>query len=108
MDERQRNPDVERLERDSFVVLQHAYNWQSEDGRRLSAWVIGSDLGLSPGDCTAIIGQLAFQGYLTWSGSGPGLRISPLGIDYVERLAGRRRSVRFGPEVPKIIAALGC
>jgi hypothetical protein len=93
-----RDAELERLERDSFVYLQHVYTISERDpAARQSGSRMNKDLGFTPDRGAMLLDHLIGTGYL--AGHGPMISITPEGVDYIERLAWRRRSVRAaGPE----------
>lgn len=53
------------------------------------------DLGFPHAHADVVIGSLAQEGYIVRKGPGECYELTARGIDYVERGARRRRSVRF-------------
>jgi hypothetical protein len=94
-DERGRSPQVERLERDSFILLQHVYTLTGANcGAPVNAGRAGADLGFAQEETSRLVWYLSWVGYMKESAAGPHLSIAEEGIDYLERGAGRRHSVR--------------
>ena len=93
--DRDRDFAVEREERNTFVLLQHAYTLAEADPEvRLSGWHLGDALGLPREEAGRLIRHLVWHGYLEERGAGPEVSVTPQGVDYIERLAWRRQSVR--------------
>ena len=96
-----RSAEVERLERDSFILLQHAYTVTGATaGRPVNATRLGHDLGFAEDEASRLINYLNWVGYLKESAAGPHLSLAPEGIEYLEERAGRRHSVRAPPDQP--------
>ena len=94
-----REPEVERLERDSFILLQHVYTVTGADPEiPVNGSRVGIDLGFAPEEASRLIHYLHWIGYMNESASGPHLSLAPEGIDYLEHRAGRRHSVRADSE----------
>ena len=90
-----RSPEVERLERDSFILLQHAYTVTGATaGLPVNGTRLGHDLGFAEDEASRLINYLNWIGYLKESAAGPHLSLAPEGIEYLEHRAGRRHSVR--------------
>lgn len=99
--EREPSRDQERRERESFVVLQHAYTLSDADPSASLPYArLGEDLGFAEPHFGDLVAHLVGVGYLARVGAGSLLSITPAGIDYIERLAWRRRSVRTAPQRP--------
>lgn len=83
----------EQRERASFVVLQHLHSLASAGEERCFPSRIAADLGFSRDETEALVAHLIRGGYL---GGGPGCdaELSDRGKEYIERVAGRRHSVR--------------
>ena len=95
---RGRDYQAERRERDSFVLLQHVYTVTEGSptevvrGRR-----IAEELCFANDEIGELIEHLVRVGYFSrCSGDGDPISITPLGAEYIERLAWRRRTVREG------------
>ncbi len=96
-----RRPEVERLERDSFILLQHVY---TVTGARpdvpVNAARVGNDLGFAEDETSRLVGYLNWIGFMKESAAGPHLSLAREGIEYLERRAGRRHSVRADVDIP--------
>ena len=92
---RDRQPEVERLERDSFILLQHVY---TVTGARpdvpVNAARVGIDLGFAEEETSRLVRYLNWVGYMKESAAGPHLSLAEEGIEYLESKARRRHSVR--------------
>lgn len=96
-----RSPEIERLERDSFILLQHVYTVTSATpGAPVNGTRVGLELGFAPDEASRLINYLNWVGYMKQSAADPHLTIAPDGIDYLERDAGRRHSVRAPADQP--------
>lgn len=97
-----RRPEVERLERDSFILLQHVYTVTGADPEvPVSAAHVGAQLGFAEDESARLVRYLSWIGFMKESAAGPHLALAPEGIHYLEHGAGRRRSVRADEkEVP--------
>ena len=93
--ERVRDVAVEERERISFILLQHVYSLACEGYGLLVPAKIALDLALPPEEMVQIIAHLTYQGFLEWEGTGRPVAISQKGVDYIEHLAHRRRSLRL-------------
>jgi Mn-dependent DtxR family transcriptional regulator len=92
---RQRNLMMEKLERDSFVFLQHMYTLSDGAPERVTAWErVAADLQFPRQHAHRIVEHLSTAELLR---SPDGLRVwlTELGCDYIERLAWRRNTVRI-------------
>lgn len=93
--EQGRQPEVERLERDSFILLQHVYTVTGADpAAPVNGSRVGMELGFAPDESSRLIHYLHWVGFMKESASGPHLSLAPEGIEYLEHRAGRRQSVR--------------
>lgn len=93
---RMRDYEVERRERESFILLQHAYTLAEANPEAiLSGAHMVDDLGFARDAGLRLIEHLVREGYFTDHGTGPRISISRQGIEYIERFAWRRRSIRF-------------
>lgn len=93
---RMRDYEAERRERESFILLQHAYTLaEGSPEATLSGAQMADALGLPQDEARRLIEHLVWEGYFTDLGAGPRISIARQGIEYIERLAWRRRSVRF-------------
>lgn len=94
--QRKRDPEEEERERSRFVLLQHAATLAEADptvalpGERL--W---RDLGFPLSEGMPLIRDLVQAGYLVDRGPGPQVSLAPRALDYLERRAGRRRTLRL-------------
>lgn len=102
--ERMRDPTAEESERLSFVILQHVYSLDSlsdaasdEAAGSLLVGRIAADLALPAGRVVEILAHLTYAEFLSWAGTGRSVRITAKGVEYIERLAHRRRSLRVVP-----------
>ncbi len=98
-DERQA---LRRLERESFILLQHAYTLAQDDSTGgVNPHRLSNDLCFGDVETERLVRYLSWLGYLRESPTGPHLVLSPSGVEYLEHACGRRRSVRAGSrEVP--------
>ncbi|HEX6925683.1 MAG TPA: hypothetical protein VF167_09635 [Longimicrobiaceae bacterium] len=88
-------PEVQRLERDSFILLQHAYAVTGScPGRPVNPARLGAELGFDEEETSRLVNYLSWIGYLKESTMGPHLFLANEGIEYLEAGAGRRRTVR--------------
>jgi hypothetical protein len=91
----ERPPERERLERDSFILLQHAYTLTGADPSvPVNPMRLGCELGFAHNETSRLVRYLSWVGYLKESAAGPHLALAPEGIDYLERGARRRHTVR--------------
>ena len=93
--ERARDHALEEKERISFILLQHVYSLACEGQGVLVPSKIASDLALPAAEVVQLIAHLTYQGFLEWEGTGRPVGISQKGVDYIERLAHRRRTLRL-------------
>lgn len=106
---RESSPDerqaLRRLERESFILLQHAYTLaQGDSPCGVNPHRLSCDLCFDDVETERLVRYLSWLGYLRESPTGPHLVLSPLGIEYLEHACGRRRSVRAGSrEVPPLL-----
>lgn len=88
-------PEVQRLERDSYILLQHAYTLTGADPAvPVNATRLGADLGFAESETSRLVRYLSWIGYLKESAAGPHLALAEEAIEYLEEGAGRRHSVR--------------
>lgn len=93
---RKRNPTEERHERDRFVLLQHIYTLtQATPGTLLPERRIWEALAFSETEALPLLKSLRWAGYLEEDVGGFRIGVTRKGIDYIERHAGRRQSVRL-------------
>jgi hypothetical protein len=84
-----------REERLRYEVLEALYRKsQGESGRVMRVAEFGDGLRMWPEELFRGVEFLDRHGYLTYHGAGPEVSITPKGIDYLERTAARRRSIR--------------
>ena len=96
-----RQPELERLERDSFILLQHVYTVTGADPAvAVNGSRVGQELGFAEEEASRLIHYLNWVGYMKQSAAGPHLSIAPGGVEYLEREAGRRHSVRAPTDQP--------
>ena len=96
-----RHPDLERLERDSFILLQHVYTVTGADPAvAVNRSRVGQELGFAEEESSRLIHYLNWVGYMKQSAAGPHLSIARDGVEYLEREAGRRHSVRAPADQP--------
>ena len=91
--DQKRDPDKERLERASYVVLQHICTLADETQEELSARRITADLGLGDQEALAVLRRLSDAHMIQWDGMDD-VSCRWEGREYLERRAGRRHSVR--------------
>jgi hypothetical protein len=98
-DGRERDLDLERRERESFIVLQYVYTLTDASADvSVPCARIAADLGYRESGCGELIEHLVYVGHLAWVRPGLTISITPGGIEYIQQLAWRRRSVRLPPE----------
>ena len=90
---RERNVAAERRERERYVILQHLHSLEKETAG-MSVRKIAGDLGFPHCSAEVIVEHLITTGYLVCTPGIPCIRTSRRGAEYIERLAGRRRSLR--------------
>ena len=93
--ERLRDPAAEERERISFILLQHVYSLACEGQGLLVPSRIAADLALPSAQVLQLLSHLTYEGFLEWDGTGQPVGISQKAIDYIDRLALRRRSLRL-------------
>ena len=93
--ERVRDRATEEKERIGFILLQHVYTLACEGQGLLIPTRIAADLALGVDEVVQLVTHLADEGFLEWEGMGRPVGIAPKGVDYIERLALRRRSLRL-------------
>ncbi len=87
--------EAKRKERLGFIVLQHIHTLTDEAAGALLPELIATDLAINLGETRELLTALVDQGFVAWDG-GNGTALSTReGANYVLRVAGRRRSVRF-------------
>lgn len=91
---RMREYQAEQRERDSFVLMQHVYTLtDGTAGQTISGARAGDYLCFRAAETTELIQHLARCGYLEQHYEDM-ISITSMGIEYIERLAWRRRSAR--------------
>ena len=96
MEERIWRQEVHATERDSYIVLLHLYTLtELAPVLCLAADRLVRDLGLPESRAEKIVRGLLDSEYVEYCGSGQGLVLTAKGVRYIEREAGRRRSVRL-------------
>jgi hypothetical protein len=97
---RDRDRDGEIEDRDRYVILLHLYTIsQTGPVGHLGIERIASDLGLLEVRCIALLRSLESGGYIAHT-FGDRVTVTTRGCEYIEKLAGRRRSLRMRPERP--------
>jgi Mn-dependent DtxR family transcriptional regulator len=91
---RSRDLAAEENERISFILLQHVYSLATEEAETLVIGRVASDLGLLPEQVVHLVAHLTYAGFLSWEGTSRPIGITDKGIDFIEKLAHRRRSIR--------------
>jgi hypothetical protein len=85
-------------DRDRFIILLHLYNIRDfESPTSLTAERLMRDLGFAADRTEHLVRSLIFSEFLEYSGHGQGLDLTRAAIKYIEKEAGRRRSVRLLP-----------
>ena len=101
-------PEVQRLERDSFILLQHAYTVTEADPCvPVNAARLGAELGFAEAEVCRLVDYLSWVGYLKQSAAGPHLSLASEGIHYLEEGAGRRQTVRASEAAPLLPVFIG-
>lgn len=91
-----RNAYLEGKERERFRFLQQVYGLAGRSGGgAVLCSRLADQLGFLRMDAAGLIEDLVQGGYLAYTSRGPSVTITDQGVRYLERLAGRRRSVRF-------------
>jgi Mn-dependent DtxR family transcriptional regulator len=89
-----RDYEAEQRERKSFILLQHVYTiTEADPGRTVVGSTIARDLGFGESEARELIEHLGGLGYFEMH-SDRELGMSTKAIEYIERLAWRRHSVR--------------
>jgi hypothetical protein len=77
-----RRPEVERLERDSFILLQHVYTMTGASPEvPVNAARVGIDLGFAEEETSRLVRYLNWVGFMKESAAGPHLSLAEEGID---------------------------
>jgi predicted transcriptional regulator len=85
-------------ERLRYTVLQSIYRRVGTDcAATITASQIGAELSIGYEELFRTISALAQHGFLFEVAEGPRVCITPRGIRYIEKAAGRRMSVRLTP-----------
>lgn len=93
--ERSRREEAEREERERYRVLAWIYQVVGEDcDTTAQAEEVADDLALPREDVVRAVAHLARQGYLQRPGAGSRVCLTEQGLEYLQRGAWRRRSVR--------------
>lgn len=91
------DPALWSEERLRYRVLRTVYKRAGADClRTITGPEVGAELNLPYETLYRAVQALVEAGYLIHLGAGPRICITPLGLRYVEELAGRRESVRAG------------
>lgn len=92
---RERDGDMEQRERLRYEVLVGVYERGWPDaGEPVRALDVGVALGVAREDLFRTVVDLTHRSFLTFCSAGPQVRITEKGVEYVERVARRRRSIR--------------
>jgi hypothetical protein len=84
-----------RQERLGFVVLQHILTLTDDAAGALLPELIATDLAIPLDETRDILAMLTDKGFIAWDGGAGTALATKEGENYVLRVAGRRRSVRF-------------
>jgi len=90
-----RDEERERKERERFIVLLHVYTVTAHEWSAVTVERIASALALAYDEARAILDLLLLHSYVVPVGGGTGVVVGKRGAEYIERLAGRRRSLRI-------------
>ena len=104
--ERARDTDAELRERDAFALLLHVLNLTNgRVDRQLGEARLARDLALDPVRADQLLDYLETIGYVSrpWYGR---VRLTSQGLDYLQRLARHRRSVRR-PRAARVLRPRG-
>jgi hypothetical protein len=92
---REREKRAEQRERECFHLLQRLYTLtEGNTAEAHSGWTLGAELGFDERETRELVDHLVWSGCVTCEGDELLLGLTPGGIDYIERLAWRRHSVR--------------
>jgi hypothetical protein len=92
---RRRNPTDEAREREMYRILSHvAACTRGDCTLRVLCSRVADALQIRRLEAAALIEELIRADFCEDGGAGPSVRLSTRGRDYLERHAGRRRSVR--------------
>jgi hypothetical protein len=84
-----------RLERFRYRVLRSVYDYAGASSRRMVAGSqIRAELETDPDELFRVFDSLEDDGLLISGGDHRQICITDFGVDYIERIAGRRRSIR--------------
>jgi hypothetical protein len=92
----ERDDLAERQQRNAYVVLLHVYTHAltTEDSPEIAVEALERDLALPRQEARALVWRLVRHGYLREVPGRTEVALTPAGQAYLERGAGRRRSVR--------------
>lgn len=92
---RERDPLQERRERLRYEILKGVYErgWP-DTGGPVRALDIGLMMGMSREELFRVVLDLTHRSYLSFCAAGPQVRITERGVAFLEKGAGRRRSIR--------------
>lgn len=96
-----RDPDRERKERLTFIVLQHVESLGSETSTQPIPPRIADELAMDCFELEELLEALAAAELIVWTGGRDAVRIAPAGTEYVRTGARRRRSVRLFTPRPR-------
>ncbi|CAN5778398.1 hypothetical protein BH23GEM6_BH23GEM6_26390 [soil metagenome] len=83
-------------ERLRYKILRAVYEHAGSDtGRSTTATEIGTELSMGYEELFRTFSFLVDHGYLLCIGEGPRVCITPAGISYIEKAAGRRMTLRI-------------
>jgi hypothetical protein len=84
-----------RLERLRYRVLRSIYDFAAASSTRMVAGAeVRAGLEADPDEIAGVFESLEDDGFLISGGDHRRLCITTFGVDYIERVAGRRRSIR--------------
>lgn len=93
--EAEREHDPWLHERHRYDVLAHVYrNVRGDCELPLHCGRLADELGLTREETFRILHELEHRGFLSYLGSGPRVRITPLAVAYLLVDSGRRHSIR--------------
>lgn len=92
---REREQRAEQRERECFHLLQRLYTLTEGNGEAgVPALGLGAELGFGERETRELVDHLVWSGCVACQGEELRLALTPGGVDYIERLAWRRHSVR--------------
>ena len=107
IDEVLRHQALRRIERDSFILIQHAYALSGGNRQVLvNPHRLLCDLGFTEDEITQLLRYLSWVGYLRDAPGTSHLTLSEEAVTYLEHERGRRCSVRCDAE-PEGLEAIG-